>query len=638
MAMWHSGKVGGVTGTIFSGPVTVDQEFAPVAISIEELLESCNDTFTDDEMALYLEQCSRHFNDLIHGGMLQKIKTGEFGFDDVCMQMGFIDKLVKNATVNPQKLIEQQMQLMQDHAKLLQQATLALLGKDSGEVIASARGDTRFDDTEWQTNPIFGYIKQAYLLNAKALQDMAVNMEFADTKAGNQLKFWMRQFSNALAPTNFIATNPAVCRAIVESKGKNLREGFKNFLKDLKQSPENMLMVEMSESDAFVLGENIATSAGAVVYQNELIQLIQYRPQTAAVYRPPLLLVPAFINKYYILDLSPENSFIDWLVKQGFTVFVISWVNPGKSLAHKSFTDYMLEGPIAARNVVAEITGEQTVIGIGYCVGGTLLACAQAYLKARQQAGFASTTYLATLLDFSNPGEIGAYISEEFIAAMEADALHKGVFDGRVARLCFSLLRENNLYWSFFINSYLLGKDPAPLDLLHWNSDSTNVPMAMAAFYLRSMYMGNELVKPGGIVLNDTPIDLTVIDTPAYFLSTQADHIALWEATYLGALVHGGDKRFVLAGSGHIAGVINPPAANKYGYSSAAGLPSSACDWLESSVKHRGSWWPDWLAWSTAELDGRIPARELGTQRYPVLEEAPGSYVKMPAAAVDSAR
>lgn len=598
-----------------------------MTMSVEELLESLKSTVNDEQFTEYLAELAKKFNEIISRGVLEKLTVGHFNFDDLYAQTDFLGSLTKNTTVNPKRLIEQQMQFMQDHAKLWQQTTLSLLGGNVDDVIAPGKGDARFNDQEWRTNPIFGYIKQAYLLNAKSLQDMAADMEFKDQRTAQQVKFWVRQFTNALAPTNFVTTNPEVCRAIIESKGENIREGLQNFLHDLKLSPEYALAVAISDSSSFVLGDNIGATTGAVIYQNELMQLIQYSSQTDSVYRIPILLTPAFINKYYILDLSPKNSLVDWLVKQGFTVFVISWVNPDKELADKSFADYMLKGPIVARSVIGDITGEAAVIGIGYCAGGTLLACAQAYLKARGEATFHSTTYLATLLDFSNPGDVSAYISEEFVSAIERDPLRRGVFDGRMAALCFSLLRENNLYWSFFVKNYLLGKDPEPMDLLYWNSDSTNIPMAMAGFYLRSMYLDNSLIKPGAIVLNETPIDLGVIDTPTYFLSTQADHIALWEGTYLGTTVHGGNKRFVLAGSGHIAGVINPPAANKYSYLTNTELPENAQDWLASSIRHEGSWWSDWLAWSIVDAAEKVPSRGLGAADYPILEAAPGSYV-----------
>ncbi len=598
-----------------------------MAISIDEIFEDFKTKIDNDELSEYLAKFSQHFNDIIQHGVLQKLTTGQFNFDDLFMQAHFLSNLTKNATLNLPALIEQQMQFLQDHTELWRQATLSLVGKKTGDVIAPDRGDTRFNDSEWSENPVFDYIKQAYLLNAKSLRDMAAGLQFKDRRAAQQVKFWVRQFTNALAPTNFVATNPEVCRAIVESRGRNLLEGLQHFLNDLKRSPEHTLAVAMSTVDAFVLGEDIAATPGAVVYQNELMQLLQYQPQTETVYRVPILLTPAFINKYYIFDLSPKNSLIDWLVKQGCTVFVISWVNPDKSLADKSFSDYMLQGPVAARAAIAAITGEAEVASIGYCVGGTLLACAQAYLTARGEPTFQSTTYLTTLLDFQNPGEIGAYISEEFVEAIERDSLQRGVFDGRIARLCFSLLRENNLYWSFFINNYLLGKDPAPLDLLHWNSDATNVPMALAGFFLRSMYLDNLLVQPSGVVLADTPIDLSRIATPTYFLSAEADHIAPWDSTYIGFAAHGGQKRFVLAGSGHIAGVINPPTANKYGYRTNADLPSSAADWMTASIKSAGSWWPDWLAWSGVTASEQLPARVLGTPDYPILEPAPGSYV-----------
>jgi len=603
--------------------------------STEELLEQLKAGFGNEDLTQLLAGFSEHFNKIIRDGVFNKFKTGEFNFSAPDMSqlpdpVALWETLTKGATVDPAQLISQQMNFFQQQSKLWQQTTLSMLGvspKADTEVIKPARGDNRFRDSEWSKNPLFNHLKQAYLINTKHLLDLTDAVQFEDKQAELRAKFVMRQFANSLSPSNFISTNPEVCRAILETKGKNLYQGLQNFLDDLKKSPETALTISISDTDAFKLGENIAMTPGKVVFRNEVMELIQYHPQTETVFRSPVLITPAFINKYYIFDLSEKASLVDWLVKQGLTVFIISWVNPDQSLGHLSLEDYMQKGLLKAREVVTEITGEESVHAIGYCVGGTLLASTQAWLQARMQPLFKSTTYFTTLLDFSDPGELSIYISEEFISGLQKNPLNQQIVDGRTILLAFSLMRENNLYWSFFINNYLLGRDPAPFDLLYWNSDATNIPTGMFTFYLRNMYLQNRLIEPGGINLDNTPIDLGSIPTPTYFLSTIGDHIAPWEGTYNGMLCHGGERRFVLAGSGHIAGVMNSPNSNKYGYWTNDNLPGEADEWLTAAVQHEGSWWGDWLTWIEPISGEQVLSRQPGGANYPSLADAPGSYV-----------
>jgi len=443
--------------------------------------------------------------------------------------------------------------------------------------------------------------------------------------------FYARQLTSALSPSNFPATNPEVLRITWERKGMNLVDGGRQLIEDLRQNP-SLFNVGMTDRSAFEVGRNLATSPGKVVFQNELMQLIQYSPTTETVSKRPLLIVPPWINKYYILDLTARNSFIQWLVNQGQTVFIISWRNPGPSLRDKGWEDYMELGPLAAMEAVTEATGEKQMNAIGYCIGGTLLGSTLAWLKKKRRNPVVSATYLTTLLDFSDPGGIGVFINDHSIRGIERMLERKGYLDGRAMAFTFNLLRENELFWSFWTNNYLKGQKPAAFDLLYWNTDGTNLPARMHSFYLRQMYLNNRLVQPDSLNLLGESINLSEIDVPSFFLSARQDHIAKWKTTYKGALAHGGDVRFVLSGSGHIAGVINPPYKEKYGYWTNDTLVPDADAWFEGSEHHSGSWWPYWLEWIAAFTEETVPARTPGDGNLPVLEEAPGSYVKVKAA------
>ena len=598
--------------------------------TIEDVINKIKDAAEGDDLSRYLSEFNEIFNSVIKDGMLNKLQTGQFDFLDPASLEGPSQLFKQGINLDPTALLETQVNFMQDQVKLWQQTTLSLLGGqlEHDDVIKVERGDKRFKNEQWSKNPLFNHIKQAYLLNSKFIKGLGDSMSFKDKETEQQLKFYLRQFSNSLSPTNFAATNPEVCKEIIDSKGQNLVNGLKNFLADIEKSPTSMLSVSLTDSEAFTPGVNVAISPGQVVFQNDLVQLIQYDANTKKVQQTPLLLIPPFINKFYIMDLSEKNSLVKWLTEQGFTVFMISWVNPTRELAHKNFEDYMTEGVVAARDAITGITGEKAVNAIGYCVGGTLLACAQAYLITSKATPFKSTSYFTSLMDFSKPGEPGVYLNEQFMEALDKNAQHAGYCDGRTIAVGFSLLRENNLYWSYFVNNYLMGKDPAPFDLLYWNSDSSNLSAAVVSFYSQNMYLNNKLIEPEGITLAGVPIDLRKIDTPAFFVSTINDHIAVWEGTYPGALAHSGDTQFVLAGSGHIAGIINPPEGNKYGYWTNKNLPENAEKWMESSEAHEGSWWPHWAEWAK-KLSGKlVPARVAGShEEYPALEPAPGSYV-----------
>ena len=535
--------------------------------------------------------------------------------------------LWQHMLADPARLVQAQASLWQDYAKLWESTARRMAGEDAEPVAAPEPGDRRFKDDAWAENPIYDHIKQSYLLASKFMLSTVRETEGLDAHTAQKADFYTRQFIDALAPTNFAATNPGVVRRTVETGGENLVQGLEHMLDDLERG-QGRLRIRMTDLDKFKLGENVAVTPGRIVFENDLMQLVQYAPATDVVRKRPLLIVPPWINKFYILDLRPKNSFIKWAVEQGHTVFVISWVNPDERLAEKSLDDYMLEGPVAALDAVEQATGEPRVNAIGYCLGGTLLAATLAYLKAKGRQAVESATFFTTMVDFEEPGELGVFIDDEQLSLMERAMEEKGYFDGSSMAEAFNLLRANDLIWSFVVNNYLMGKEPFPFDLLYWNSDSTRMPRAMHSAYLREMYRHNRLREPGGITLAGVPIDLATVDVPVYILSTREDHIAPWRSTYAATRLYGGPIRFVLAMSGHIAGVVNPPAANKYGYYTGA-LAASPDAWLEAATAHEGSWWPDWDVWVSAHDGGEAAPREPGDGALPVIEEAPGRYVKV---------
>jgi polyhydroxyalkanoate synthase len=422
-------------------------------------------------------------------------------------------------------------------------------------------------------------------------------------------------------------TNPEVLRETMESNGENLVRGLRNLLDDM-ESGEGRLKIRMTDPDAFEVGGNLATTPGKVIYQNDLMQLLQFDPMTDEVCRRPLLIVPPWINKYYILDLQENNSFIRWATEQGHTVFCVSWVNPDAALAAKTFEDYMTEGMLAALDAIELATGEGKVNVIGYCLGGTLLSCTLAYLAAKDDHRIATATYFVALTDFAEPGELGIFIDDAQLAVLEERMNERGYLEGAEMATTFNMLRANDLIWSFVVNNYLMGKDPFPFDLLYWNSDSTRMPAAMHGFYLRKMYVENKLVEPGGITLAGVPIDLRKIRTPTFMLSTREDHIAPWASTYAAVNLYAGPVTFTLAASGHIAGVINPPSSGKYAYWTNPRRPKSPDSWLAGATEHKGSWWPEWAKWIAKKNRARVPARKPGDGKLKPVEDAPGSYVK----------
>jgi polyhydroxyalkanoate synthase len=577
----------------------------------------------------YVEQFSEVFNQMLQD-VLSKSLTPEAANLAKPLDSEQFSELLTSAQVDTAKLVTEHMSFMDQQMKLWQNATKAMLGEKFEAVVDEGRGDHRFKDQQWSQNPVYSYLKQAYLLNSQMLNNMVESLEFKDPKVAEQVKFYTRQYISATSPTNSILTNPEVCNEIIESKGQNLVRGLENFMQDLQRSPAQAFSITQTAPDAFSLGEDLAITPGKVIFENAFIQLIHYTPVTASVYKRPILITPPFINKYYILDLDKKKSLVRWLVEQGHSVFIISWVNPDESYANKNFADYMEQGPIAALDVVQKITNTDKINMVGWCVGGTLLATAAAYLRAKDDQRINSLTFLTTLLDFEEPGEVGVYLSEKNLPLIEQAADAKGYFDGRVLGLGFSMLRENNLFWSYFVNNYLKGKDPAPFDLLYWNSDPTNFPAAAFKQYLQQTYINNNLKKAGAFVINDIGIDLSNIDAPCYFLSTIADHIVPWQGSYKGAHLVSGPSRFVLSGSGHLAGVINPQEGGKYPHWINDELSDKAETWLEGAQKHEGSWWPNWHGWLAEQSGNKVKARQPGSKKaFAAIEDAPGRYVKV---------
>ncbi len=528
---------------------------------------------------------------------------------------------------NPAQLMQAQIGFWQDYLTLWQNTARRVMGMDSKPVINAPASDRRFKDDAWRESEVFDFIKQSYLLSARFVQDVVTHVDGLDPKTAQKVDFYSRQFVDAMSPSNFLFTNPEVLRKTAETGGENLLKGLNNLLGDLERG-RGQLRIKMTDTDAFKLGENIAVTPGKVVYENDLMQLIQYDPTTETVLKRPLLIGPPWINKFYILDLRSRNSFVRWATAQGHTVFVISWVNPDEQLADKTFDDYMADGYLAALDAIEKATGEREVNAIGYCLGGTLLASTLAWMAAKRDERIKSATFFVTMMDFQEAGELGVFIDEEQLHALEEKMNKRGYLEGSEMATTFNMLRANDLIWSFVVNNYLLGNEPFPFDLLYWNSDSTRMPAKMHSFYLRKLYQQNLLAQPGGITLDGVPIDLGKVKVPAYFISTREDHIAPWKSTYRGAqLLGGAEKRFVLAASGHIAGIVNPPDSGKYNHWISNDLPPDPEAWFEGATEMAGSWWPDWHHWVAALDNAEVPARRPGDGRLNPIEDAPGRYV-----------
>ena len=527
--------------------------------------------------------------------------------------------------INPSTSLRGGTSLALDWMSISKDAALRFSGVETAP--EKLNGDRRFKSAAWEKNIALDTVRRLYMSYSRTVLQMVEDTKGLSEADRRKVRFFTAQFLDAISPSNFILTNPEVLEATASTQGRNLVAGLMNLWEDLDLR-HGKLNISMSDLGAFEVGRDLAITPGEVVYENDLIQLIQYTPTTKQVSRRPLLVIPPWLNKYYVLDMQPENSVVKYLVDQGQTVFLISWRNPDESTPDKSFDDYMLEGPLQALEVIEEITGEGEINAMGYCLGGILLACTLAWLDAQGRNPIRSGTYLTTLIDYSDVGEVKVFVDEAQVKRLERVGRGKGFIPGDNVAWGFRMLRAPDLIWSFIINHYLLGKERMPFDLLFWNEDATNMPLTAHSFFMRNMYMENRLREPGGIELAGEPIDVTRIETPSYILSTRDDHIAPWKTTYEATQLFSGPMRFVLGNSGHIAGVINPPSKKKYGYRAGNETPADADEWLRANEEHAGSWWPDWIRWLRRYSGGKVAAREPGSVDYPSLEPAPGSYVK----------
>lgn len=591
------------------------------ALGFGKMAQSLSDNF--DKHQSILEEFSRQAEE----GELDPLKLQE-PFSHLAMAM----------TQNPTRLAEANIKFFADSMQLyknMSESYMSMLGQGDTNgakkaqpepVVSPAPDDRRFRHEAWEHHPIFKHIRDTYLLTSQWMRELVAETDGLDEMTAKKVEFFTERYLDALSPTNFAATNPAVMERLIETKGASLVHGMKNMLEDIEEG-EGQLKIRMTDTSAFTLGENIATTTGKVVFENRMFQLLQYNPSTPGVFKKPLLVVPPWINKYYILDLQPKNSYLKWLVDQGHTVFVMSWVNPDEKYKDVGFDEYVIEGVLAALNAVCAATGEEQINAIGYCLGGTLLATTLAYMAEKGDERITSATFLATMIDFEEPGDLGVFIGEEEVSSLEHMMDERGYLDGADMAGTFNLLRANDLIWSFYINNYLMGNDARPFDLLYWNSDSTRMPAKMHSFYLRNMYMKNLLREHGKLEIDGTPIDLANITIPVCFVSAFDDHIAPWKSTYAGVKLFGGSKRFILSGSGHIAGIVNPPDANKYDYRVTSRPPADPENWAEKAEVHEGSWWPEWQRWVKGKSGKQVDVRIPGDAALGVIEDAPGTYV-----------
>lgn len=494
----------------------------------------------------------------------------------------------------------------------------------SEQIAQPSAGDRRFQNEEWSKNPIFDYIKQSYLLSSKMLTEMAANANLSDQEQ-KKLEFYTQQYVDALSPTNFAMTNPEVLNQALETNGQSLIDGLKNLLGDIDKGH-----ITMTDENAFILGENLATTEGAVVFQNDLFQLLHYKPTVEQVYDKPLLIVPPSINKFYILDLQPHNSYVKYCVEEGYNVFLVAWVNPSKEMSTLSWDDYVERGVLKAIEVTKDIAESDKVNAVAWCVGGTLMATALGVMTNRKDTSVASATFLTTLTDFRDPGDMKVFIDEYQVKTLEEKVNKEGILHGRELSTSFNMLRSNDLIWSYVVNNYLKGQTPPPFDILFWNSDPTNLPARMYTFYLNKMYLENKLVEPGGLTICGESIDLGKVKTPCYFFSAIEDHIAPWKSTFSATETFKGPLEFVLGASGHVAGVINPASKNRRHYWIKGETGKGADHWLETAEKQEGSWWPHWSEWLKRRAGKKIDApKDYGNDTHKPIEAAPGSYVKV---------
>lgn len=555
-----------------------------------------------------------------------KIRT-ELG-EDLTDAVKTVGRVAEYWMSDPQRAIGLQTSLGRAYLDLWAGAVKRMAGEQAPPVVSPDPRDKRFADPEWSENQFFDFLKQAYLLTAQWADKLVKDAAGVDEHTRKKAEFYVKQIANAISPSNFVLTNPELLRETLSSNAENLVRGMHMLSEDIKAG-HGLLKIRQSDPSMFEVGKNLATTPGTVVFQNELMQLIQYEATTKNTMKLPLLIVPPWINKFYILDLAPEKSFIKWCVDQGITVFVISWVNPDARLVAKSFEEYMREGVITALDTVEAITGETQIHAIGYCVGGTLLSITLAYLAAKKQNRIKSATLFAAQVDFTYAGDLMVFVDEERISQLETHMKEQGYLEASRMANTFNMLRSNDLIWPYIVNNYMRGKKPVPFDILYWNSDATRMPAANHSFYLRNCYLDNKLTK-GEMEIAGVRIDLHEVKVPVYNLATREDHIAPAKSVLYGSQYFGGPVKFVLAGSGHIAGVINPPAKPKYQYWTGDGPQDESVEaWMKTATEHPGSWWPDWLEWLKAQGAETVAARKIGGGKFKPIEDAPGSYVKV---------
>jgi polyhydroxyalkanoate synthase subunit PhaC len=529
---------------------------------------------------------------------------------------------------DPSRAVQLQATLGKAYLDLWAASARRMAGESTDPLVQPDPRDRRFVDPEWSTNPFFDFLKQAYLLTSRWANHLVEDAEELDERTRQKADFYVKQIVNALSPSNFVLTNPELLRETLSSNAENLVRGMQMLAEDIKAGGGE-LKIRQSDASTFEIGRNLAVTPGKVIFQNELIQLIQYEPVTKKVLKRPLLIVPPWINKFYILDLNPQKSLIKWCVEQGLTVFVISWVNPDARLANKGFDDYMREGPLAALDAIKQATGESKVNAVGYCVGGTMLAVTLAYMAAKGDRRVASATFFAAQVDFTHAGDLKVFLDEDQVQMVERRMAEVGYLESKRMATAFNMLRSHDLIWPYVVNNYLRGKQPMPFDLLYWNSDATRMPAANHSFYLRNCYLENKLAK-AEMVIDGEVLDLGRVTIPIYNLATREDHIAPAKSVFTGSGLFGGPVRFVVAGSGHIAGVINPPAPGKYQYWTAGKANGGDFgQWLASAEEHPGSWWPDWIEWLKKMDSAEVDARPPGGGKLKPIEDAPGSYVRV---------
>ncbi len=547
--------------------------------------------------------------------------------DDVAEMVKSIGRVAEYYMADPQRALAAQTALATQFVNLWASTLQRLQGERAAPVAALDASDKRFADAEWRNNPYFDFIKQAYVLTTRWADDLVRRANELEPHDRDKAQFYLRQVTAALSPSNFLATNPELLRTTLAESGENLVRGLKMLAEDIQAGHGN-LRIRQSDARSFKLGVNLATTPGKVIFRNPLMELIQYEPTTPEVFKRPLLIVPPWINKFYILDLNPEKSFIRWAVAQGLTVFVISWVNPDERHADKDFDAYMHEGILTALDCVEQATGEREVAAIGYCVGGTLLAATLGYMAAVGDKQIGGVTFFTALVDFVDAGDLKVFVDAEQLKAVEERMAEQGYLEGSQMANAFNMLRPNDLIWSYYVNNYLKGKEPMPFDLLVWNSNSTRMPAANHKFYLRHCYLQNDLSN-GRMALSGKTLDLKKVTIPIYELASREDHIAPARGVFKGAKCFGGPVRFVLAGSGHIAGVVNPAGKPKYQFWT-DGPPEGEFEaWVAKAKETPGSWWPDWIEWIAAQAPEKVPARKPGEGELKPIADAPGDYVRV---------